>query len=121
MLVFRLTRIGKKNRPTYRIVVAEKTAPIQGKFVEIVGNYDPITKKIVLKKDLVMCWLEKGVKPTNTVAKIFTKENIKHKLVVVKIAKKKTPKKKGEETEEAKVAQTDTKENATETEIEEAK
>lgn len=102
MLVFRLTRIGKKNRPSYRIVVAEKTAPIQGRFVEIVGNYDPFTKKIVLKKELIIAWLDKGVKPTNTVAKLLTKEGIKHKLVVVAVAKKKAPKKKGEETEEVK-------------------
>lgn len=99
MLIFRLTRVGKKNRPYYRIVVAEHTAPIKGKFVEIVGNYDPIAKKIVLKKELINAWLSKGVKPTNTVAKLMTQEGVKHKLIVVKTFKKKAAKKKeGQET-----------------------
>jgi len=45
MLKIRLTRRGKKNRPFFRIVVAEKSAPIKGRFIEILGFLDPITKK----------------------------------------------------------------------------
>jgi len=90
MLKIRLTRTGKKKKPNYRIVVAEHTAPIQSNFVEIIGHYDPFTKKVVLDKEKAADWMNKGAKPSNTVAKIMTKEGLKHKQIVVKTFKAKS-------------------------------
>ena len=90
MLKIRLTRTGKKKQPNYRIVVAEHSAPIQGKFVEIIGNYNPFTKKVFLDKEKVEKWLKAGAKPSNTVAKILEKEGFKHDSIVIKKFKAKS-------------------------------
>lgn len=93
MLKIRLTRMGKKNRPYYRIVVAEHSMPIKGRFIEICGSYDPIKKKLVLKKEEIMKWLNNGAKPSNTVAKLLLKEGMKHKSIVfIEFHKKKKSK-----------------------------
>lgn len=83
MLVVRLRRIGKKGHPTYRIVVAEHTAPIQGKFVADLGFYNPHTKKQGVDQKGLLSWLNKGAKPSNTIAKIFEGMKIKHASIVV--------------------------------------
>ncbi len=69
MLMIRLARIGKKKRPFYRIVVTEKTRPRNGRFVEIVGTYDPLKKPaaIDMKDERVQYWLSKGAQPSDTV------------------------------------------------------
>ena len=69
MLMIRLARIGKKKRPFYRIVVTEKTRPRNGRFVEIVGTYDPLKKPaaIDMKEERVQYWLGKGAQPSDTV------------------------------------------------------
>ena len=84
MLVMRLRRTGKKGQPTYRIVVADNRAPIYGKYIEMLGHYNPQTKVIVLDKDTALNWMNKGAKPTNTVGKILKKENLEHKSIVIK-------------------------------------
>jgi len=84
MLKIRLTRTGKKKQPSYRIVVAEHTAPIQGKFIAIVGNYNPFSKKVVLNKEEIEKWMNNGAKPSNTIAKILQKEGLKHPSIVIK-------------------------------------
>ncbi|QQG50226.1 MAG: 30S ribosomal protein S16 [Candidatus Berkelbacteria bacterium] len=83
MLVIRLRRIGKKNKPTYRVVVAEHSYPIDGKFTADLGFYNPHTKKVGLELKEVSLWLDKGAKPSNTVAKILQHEKLKHKSVVI--------------------------------------
>jgi len=98
MLVIRLRRIGKKKKPTYRLVVAERTMPVEGKFVEDVGYYNPHTKAAGLKKDEILDWLKKGAKPSNTVAKVLIKEKIKHDSVVV-VKRHRKPKIKEEKVE----------------------
>lgn len=90
MLKIRLTRTGKKKQPAYRIVIAEHTAPIQGKFIEIIGHYNPFTKKVVLNKEKALDWMNKGAKPSNTMAKILQKEGLKHKSIVIKVFKTKS-------------------------------
>jgi len=90
MLKIRLTRRGKKKQPSYRIVIAEHTAPIQGKFISIIGTFDPFTKKVVLDKKETEEWLKKGAKPSNTVAKILKKEGLTHKSIVIKTYKAKS-------------------------------
>ncbi|MEK7142886.1 MAG: 30S ribosomal protein S16 [Patescibacteria group bacterium] len=84
MLTIRLRRTGKKGQPNYRIVVANKSAPIYGQYLEMLGNFNPHTKAIVLDNQKTLDWLNKGAKPSNTVAKILTKQGLKHKLIVIK-------------------------------------
>ena len=76
MLVIRLSRKGRSNHPMYRITVAENSKPTDGKFVEIVGNYNPtaLDQPLVIQKDRVEYWISKGAQPTNTVAKLLNKQ-----------------------------------------------
>lgn len=69
MLMIRLARIGKKKHPFYRVVVTEKTRPRNGRFVEIVGTYDPAKKPatVQLNEERVRYWIGKGAQPTDTV------------------------------------------------------
>jgi len=69
----RLTRIGSKKQPYYRIVVADSRSPRDGKFIEKIGTYDPKTdpSTVVLDKDKAIDWIKKGAKPSNTVQKLF--------------------------------------------------
>jgi small subunit ribosomal protein S16 len=69
VLMIRLSRIGKKKHPFYRVVVTEKTRPRNGRFVEIVGTYDPQKKPalVQLKDDRIAYWLSKGAQPSDTV------------------------------------------------------
>jgi len=68
-LTIRLARIGKKKHPFYRVVVTEKTRPRNGRFVEIVGTYDPQKKPaaVQLDNERVQYWLSKGAQPSDTV------------------------------------------------------
>jgi small subunit ribosomal protein S16 len=66
----RLRKIGRKKLPLYRIVVADKESPRDGRFIEILGTYDPKqegAKKIVIDVDKAKSWLAKGATPTDTV------------------------------------------------------
>ncbi len=69
----RLTRIGAKKQPYYRIVVTDSRSPRDGKFIEKIGTYDPKTdpSTVVLDKERAVEWIKKGAKPSNTVEKIF--------------------------------------------------
>ena len=69
----RLTRMGQKKKPIYRIVVADSRSPRDGKFIEIIGTYNPNTDPSEFKVDeeLAKKWLANGAKPTDTVGKIF--------------------------------------------------
>jgi len=73
VLKIRLQRTGRRKRPYYRIVVAEHSAPIQGRYVALVGNYDPIVDKhgLTFDADLIKSWIQKGAQPTNTVARLL--------------------------------------------------
>ena len=74
----RLTRMGAKKKPFYRIVVAENEAPRDGRFIEIVGNYDPLKDpaEITIKEDRIADWLSKGAKPTQTVLSLLKKKGL---------------------------------------------
>ncbi len=71
----RLSRHGRKKKPYYRIVVANSEAPRDGKFLEIVGTYDPLQNPaaINIKQDKVQAWLDKGAEPTDTVRSLLAK------------------------------------------------
>ncbi len=75
----RLTRIGAKGKPSYRVVAADSESPRDGKFLEILGNYDPKKNpaEVILKEDRVREWLSKGAKPTLTVSQLLEKKGIK--------------------------------------------
>ena len=74
----RLTRMGTRKKPYYRIVVADSDSPRDGKFIEIVGNYDPKKNpaEITVKEDRVREWLSKGAAPTLTVSQLLGKKGI---------------------------------------------
>lgn len=73
MVRIRLRRIGAKAQPSYRIVVADKEAPRDGRFLEILGFYNPRTEPatITVKEDLVFEWLKKGAQPSESVNQVF--------------------------------------------------
>lgn len=84
MLAIRLRRQGKKGQPNYRIVVADEKAPILGKYIEMLGTYNPFTKAVVLDNEKALSWMKKGAKPSNTVAKLMQKQGLKHDSIVIK-------------------------------------
>ena len=71
----RLSRFGRKKQPFYRIVVQDSEAPRNGKFLEIVGTYNPMVDpcEVTLQHDKVKLWLDRGAKPTTTVKSILAK------------------------------------------------
>ena len=71
----RLARLGRKKKPFYRIVVANSEAPRDGKFLEVVGTYDPLKDpvEVSIKYDKLQQWLDKGAKPTDTVKSLLVK------------------------------------------------
>ena len=73
MVRIRLTRVGSKKNPIWRIVVADKRSPRDGRVIENVGTYNPQTdpSTITLKQDRIEHWIEKGAKPTDTVAQLM--------------------------------------------------
>jgi small subunit ribosomal protein S16 len=73
VLTIRLARIGKKKHPFYRVIVTEKTRPRNGRFVEIVGTYDPLKKPAAVQLDTerVQYWLGKGAQPSDTVRSLI--------------------------------------------------
>ncbi|MBW1893407.1 MAG: 30S ribosomal protein S16 [Deltaproteobacteria bacterium] len=74
----RLARHGSKKRPHYRIVVADSEAPRDGKFLEIVGTYNPLVDpvKVTIEQDRVTYWMDKGVILSDTVKSIFKKQGV---------------------------------------------
>ena len=69
----RLTRLGKKKQPTYRVIVADERSPRDGRFIDELGFYDPTQEPSVAKidTDKAKDWIAKGAKPTDTVAKLL--------------------------------------------------
>ena len=77
MLVIRLFRVGKKNQPSFKIVVTDKRKPPRaGRFVEEVGFYNPLTKEKVLKGERIKYWLSVGAKPSPSIYNLLIKEKI---------------------------------------------
>lgn len=73
MVVIRLTRVGKKNSPAYRVVVADRRRAVKRKFIEVIGHYNPISKpkEIVIDKDRALFWMGNGAVPSNTVRNLM--------------------------------------------------
>lgn len=79
MLRIRLQRSGRKNRANYRVVVAEHSAPIKGRYLELLGTFDPLVEKhgLVIDTAKVEEWVKKGAKPTNTIARLLKAQGVK--------------------------------------------
>lgn len=74
MLVIRLARTGRKKQPNYRVVVADKRAPVQGRFVEVLGHYNPRTKEVVIDVDRAKARLAEGAQPSETAAMLLQRQ-----------------------------------------------
>ena len=74
----RLARHGTKKRPIYRVVVADSESPRDGRFLEMVGTYNPLPNPaaVSLKKERVQYWMEQGAIPTDTVKSLLKKEGL---------------------------------------------
>ncbi len=77
MVKIRLKRVGAKKAPFYHIVVADSRSPRDGKIIEQIGTYDPMTNPstIVVDKEKVEAWIKNGAKPTDTVKALIEKAN----------------------------------------------
>ena len=77
-LRIRLTRRGAKKRPFYRIVVMDSRKKRDGKYLDLVGNYDPLQDPAAIKvdKDRAVSWMQKGAIPSDTVRQIFRKQGV---------------------------------------------
>jgi small subunit ribosomal protein S16 len=75
LLRIRLSRVGKKKRPSYRIVVADSRAARDGALVDIIGHYDPLTEPatIVINEEKALHWLQRGAQPSEAAAKLLAK------------------------------------------------
>ena len=77
----RLTKTGRKNQPSYRIVAADVRTKRDGRVLETLGHYDPLAsdeaKQVAIKRDRVQYWLGVGAQPTDTVASMLKKAGIK--------------------------------------------
>lgn len=78
VIKLRLRRMGSKKRPFYRIVVAEHSSPRDGRFIEIVGHYNPLTEPatVVVKEERARYWLSVGAQPTETVAGLLKRAGV---------------------------------------------
>ena len=76
MVKIRLQRAGKKKAPFYHIVIADSKSPRDGKIIEQIGTYNPMTEpsELVLDREKVAQWIKKGAKPTDTVKRLIEKE-----------------------------------------------
>ena len=75
-VVIRFSRHGSKGKPIYRVVAADKQYPRDGRYLEILGSYNPASKKSQLDKEKVQGWLSKGAKPSATVKGLLKREGI---------------------------------------------
>lgn len=85
----RLKRIGAKKSPFYRIVVADSRAPRDGRQIETVGTYNPLTKpaEVKINEELALKWLQDGAKPSDTVRNLFSEQGIMEKFHNAKLGK----------------------------------
>jgi len=75
MVKIRLQRYGAKKNPFYRVVAADSHCPRDGRFIEIIGTYQPTmaNDQIKIDEEKALAWLAKGAQPTDTVKSLFTK------------------------------------------------
>jgi small subunit ribosomal protein S16 len=78
VLTIRLSRFGKKKKPFYRVVVTESSRPRDGRFVEIVGTYDPLKNpaEVKLNAERIKYWMGHGAQPSDTVRSFIRRQKI---------------------------------------------
>ncbi|MFP7296105.1 30S ribosomal protein S16 [Bacillus sp. EB106-08-02-XG196] len=77
----RLKRMGAKKTPFYRIVAADSRSPRDGRYIEVIGTYNPVAQPaaIQINEDLALKWLQDGAKPSDTVRNLFSNQGIMEK------------------------------------------
>ena len=82
MVKIRLRRVGAKNRPSYRVVVADSRAPRDGAFIERIGFYDPLTEPetVSIDEEKALKWLRHGAQPTEPVARMLNRLGVMDRL-----------------------------------------
>lgn len=82
MVKIRLRRMGRRNKPFYRVVVADSRSPRDGKFIDIIGHYNPLTDPATISIDgeKALKWLRYGAQPTDTVRSLLSKLGIMDKV-----------------------------------------
>jgi len=95
MLTIRFSRTGKKKQPQYRVIISEKHKDPWGKYLELLGQYNPHTKEVNLKADRIKHWLSVGAQTSNSVYNLLLKQGIVEgtKKKSVSLSKKRTAKK----------------------------
>ncbi|MBP3038301.1 30S ribosomal protein S16 [Bacillaceae bacterium Marseille-Q3522] len=85
----RLKRMGAKKSPFYRIVVADSRSPRDGRFIETVGTYNPLTDPALvdINEELALKWMQNGAKPSDTVRNLFSNQGIMEKFHNIKYGK----------------------------------
>ncbi|ATZ16422.1 small subunit ribosomal protein S16 [Entomoplasma freundtii] len=92
MVKLRLKRIGKKQAPFYRIVAADSRVNRDGKYIELVGTFDPLKDEVKIDKELVLKWLANGAQPTDTVRDLFSQTGIMKEYHEIRTEKQKNAK-----------------------------
>jgi small subunit ribosomal protein S16 len=112
MLRIRLSRVGKKNKAQFRVTVADARRAPTGKFIEILGHYNPHTKEKVFKQERIEYWISKGAKPSATIHNFLVDSGIikGKKVTSWRPKKKKEENKKEEKVVEKKAVETEKKE-----------
>ncbi|MEH6946330.1 30S ribosomal protein S16 [Peribacillus sp. Hz7] len=85
----RLKRMGAKKSPFYRIVAADSRSPRDGRYIEVIGTYNPVAEpaKVEINEELALKWLQDGAKPSDTVRNLFSNEGIMEKFHNAKFSK----------------------------------
>jgi small subunit ribosomal protein S16 len=100
MLVIRLARTGRKKSASYRVVAAEKSRAATGKFVEVLGHYNPHTKDLTLNKERLTLRVGQGAQPSERVLRLMVREGMELPKWAKLVDKKRAPKKEVEVSEE---------------------
>lgn len=72
----RLTRMGARSKPVYRIVASDSRRPRDGQYIELIGTYNPAVDEVKVNEEVALKWLKEGALPTDTVRNLFSKKGI---------------------------------------------
>lgn len=78
MVKLRLARVGKKKQPSYRLVAADSRKKRDGRFIEILGHYNPMVEPatLVMKEEKILDWLQKGAQPTDALKRLLVRDGL---------------------------------------------
>lgn len=72
----RLTRMGSRSKPVYRIVASDSRRPRDGQYIELIGTYNPAIDEVKVNEEVALKWLKQGALPTDTVRSLFSKKGV---------------------------------------------